>query len=231
MNLPVVISLQYENNFLKFQVNPEKLKKDIPSESNTVDIEGIGQIGIPTYPKLATITISSFFWQDKNILPSALYVSWLEKWQKSKKPAKLIVTMLNYSMYVTCEHFWHERRAGEESDIYYELSLQEYRPYGAKFVNVQNPVDYFEKLINANLDVPILIDIPRPQRTNNKAKIENPYVVENNETLVLIARAITGKSEDWKKIYENNKEKLGNFISGDEEIPAGTEINVPEELL
>jgi len=40
---------------------------------------------------------------------------------------------------VTCEHFNYEIRAGEESDVYYELRLKEYRPFGAKTINFASP--------------------------------------------------------------------------------------------
>lgn len=232
--IPIIISLQYDRYFLKFQVNPQNLKKSIPSESTTVNIEGLGEVGIPTTPKLARIDLRSFFWQDRNLIPVSFYVTWLERWQKSKKPAKLIITRLNYSMYVTCESFSHERRAGEENDIYYELSLQEYRPYGAKKIGVQTPLGLFDKLLQLgdDLTLPVLIDIPRPDRSNSsKEKIENPYKTKENENLISITKKIRGTSAGWKDLYEENKVALGNIIAEGNEIPANIELTIPSGWL
>ena len=231
MDIPVLIFLQYENNILKFQVNPESIGKDIQSKGRSVNIEGLGEVNAPQSPSLATMQIKSFFWQDKNLLPTALYVAWLEKWQKSKKPAKFIITRLNYSMYVTCERFFHEKRAGEEEDVYYELDLKEYRQYGAKRVSTVESKSIFDKFIALDLAVPVLIDIPRPGRTNTMKTGVNPYITKEGETLSSIARKVTGTSSLWKKIYDANEQVLGNIIGDFQEIPVGTSLTIPLELL
>ena len=77
LKIPIVITLSYGANLLKIPVNPESLDRNIPSNSRTVNIEGIGEVSIPTTPKLSKISIKSFFWQDRNILPSSAYISWL----------------------------------------------------------------------------------------------------------------------------------------------------------
>ena len=59
--IPIYIFLSYGKNVLKLPINPENLKVERGSESETAEIEGIGQIGEPSTPKLAKITLSSFF--------------------------------------------------------------------------------------------------------------------------------------------------------------------------
>ena len=228
--IPIYIVLQYGHNVLKFPINPDNLTKEIPSESETVDIEGLGQVSIQTTPKLAKIKISSFFWHQNNLVPAFQYVAWLEKWQKSKKPANLIVTRLNYSMEVTCESFSHWINAGEERDVYFDLQLQEYRPYGARKLNVVKNESLLQKLkdIKESLTSPILVEIPRPTRgSTKKPEITNPYVTKPNQTLISITRTITGKSSEWRLLYEENIETLGNEIIENGEIPAGTKLNLP----
>lgn len=231
-DIPIFITLQYGINVLKFPINPDNLTKEISSESETVDIEGIGQIGIPTTPKLARISINSLFWKQINYVPPAMYVAWLEKWQKSKKPALLIVTRFNYSMQVTCESFKHWINAGEEDDVYFELQLQEYRPYGAKKLNViknQNLLNGL-KVAKDILTSPILIEIPRPTRSNtNKSEINNPYTVLENETISTITKKITGQTDEWELLYEQNSDKLGDIYAEKSEIPAGTLLTLPNK--
>lgn len=232
--IPIYIILQYSFYSLKFPINPDNLTTDIPSESETVDIEGLGEVSIPTSPKLAKLTINSFFWHQNNLVPASQYVTWLEKWQKSKKPANLIVTRLNYSMQVTCENFKHWINAGEEKDVYFELQLQEYRPYGARKLNNVKNKTILQNLKNIKelSTSPILVEIPRPIRNSTiKAEIVNPYVTKPNETLISITKTITGFTDDWKLLYDENKEQLGNIIAEAGEISEGTKLNLPSKWL
>lgn len=229
--IPIYIILSYSFYTLKFPINPESIKKEIPSNSTTEEIEGIGQISVPKTPDLAKITIESFFWQDKNHLPSSMYVNWLEKWQKSKKPATLIVTRLNYSMLVTCEQFAHWVNAGEEEDIYFTLELQEYRPHGAKKLGIKTNKTLLETLKNAKdlATSPILFEIPRNTRDKtSKQTFTNPYTTLKNETLSGISKKITGASENWIDLYNENKEELGDIFEESAEIPEGTKLKLPD---
>lgn len=231
--IPIYITLQYGKNVLKFPVNPDTLPKEIPSESEIVDIEGIGEVGIPpNKPKLAKFTIKSFFWHEKNLLPSSLYVAWIEKWQKSGKPANFIVTRLNYSMQVTCESFRHWINAGEEKDIYFELQLQEFRPYGAKKLNVvqnKNLLQKVQDVIDSKIP-PVLVEIPRPSRNSvNKTEFTNPYTTATNDTLMSITKNITGSTDEWKLLYDENVEIIGNILSDSNSIPSGTKLILPNK--
>lgn len=244
--IPIYIILQYEMYSLQFPVNPESIKKDVASAANTEEVEGIGQISIPKTPELARISINSFFWQgqsyisaiqDKkwsgnNITPSSMYVEWLEQWQRSKKPANLIITRLNYSMKVTCENFSHWINAGEESDIYFSLDLLEYRPHGAKKLTGKKNSNLLEKLktINNLKAFPAVYQIPRRTRDEiTKPAITNPYTVKRGDTLLTITRKITNSSEEWKKLYDANKTELGDAFDFELSIKEGTKLTLPEE--
>lgn len=230
--IPIYIILQYGINTLKFPINPETIKKDISSNADTEDIEGIGQVSTPKTPDLAKITIDSFFWQGENYLPSAMYVNWLEKWQKSKKPANLIVTRLNYSMQVTCENFNHWINAGEETDVYFTLDLLEYRPHGAKRLGVKTNPNLLNTLKNIKdlATSPILFEIPRKTRNStNKQTFTNPYTTVRNETLLSISKKITSSSENWKMLYDENKSELGDIFDSGSIIPEGTQLKLPDD--
>lgn len=240
VDIPIYISLQYGSNFLKFPINPDNLTKDVPSNSENVNIEGLGEVGIPTKPKLSKITIKSFFWHQNNLVPPFLYVDWLERWQNSKKPATLIVTRFNYSMQVTCENFRHWINAGEEKDIYFELQLKEYRPYGAKKLNAKTQLTPYSQLISNLNEISdklsntpfILVDIPRPTRNNiKKEEIKNPYITKDNETILTITKKITGTTEEWKLLYDENIEVLGNLIAENNEIKVGTSLILPKKWI
>lgn len=230
--IPIYITLQYGYYTLKFPINPDNLTKDIPSESESVEIEGIGEVSVPTKPKLAKISIKSFFWHQNNLTPSSMYVAWLEKWQKSKKPANLVVTRLNYSMQVTCENFKHWINAGEEKDIYFELDLKEYRPYGAKKLNVVNTKSILQKLqeVKDLATPPVLVEIPRPSRNSTKkSEITNPYTALKNDTILKICKKITGSTDEWSLLYNENKTLLGDMLVQFDEIIVGTKLTLPNK--
>lgn len=236
--IPIYIFLSYEKKTLKFPINPESLKVDTDSGSSSVEIEGLGEVSVTTTPKLSKISISSFFWQQKNLIPTSMYVNWLKQWQKSKKPAKLIVTRLNYSMQVTCESFSHEMKAGEERDVYFELSMREFRPYGAKTLKAEKNQTKLERIkeklgIAANFAPPVLVEVPRPARGKSGAEtIGNIFTTTTGITSICaISKKITGSTENWKKIYDENQYTLGDIFGNGEEIPVGTKIKVPSEYV
>lgn len=218
--IPIYIILQYDIFLMKFPINPSELKMENVSESEEVEVEGVGKVAIPKRTGLAKIKIESFFWHQNNMVPGALYVKWLNLWRERGKPAKLIVTRFNYSMEVICENFTHSIKAGEEKDIYFILSLKEYRPYGAKKIKTYEGRS--EKDVNA-----VLIDVPVPNRSSTRKKTySNPYVVLKNESIMGITKKITGTSEKWNELYEMNKVKLGDIFS-DSELQEGTELILP----
>ena len=233
--IPIYIFLSYGVNTLKFPINPENLKVDIDSASTTEEIEGLGEISIPTTPRLAKVSISSFFWHRENLLPPFLYVNWLKKWQASREAAKLIVTRLNYSMLVTCESFSYDLRAGEEKDIYFELSMQEYRPHKAKYLQTVDNAGILQKVASAidSATLPVLVEIPRPTRgRTTKETVGNVFkTVTGWTTLCAVAKKLTGSTENWKEIFDANQEELGDLICEDGDIPPGTEIKVPQKYV
>lgn len=232
--IPIYITLTYNKwKTLKFPINPEILKKVIPSSAKTVDIVGLGEVSVPQTPKLAEMTIDSFFWQElSTLIPPALYVNWLEEWQKSKKPAFMVVTRFNFSMWVTCENFEHWINAGEEEDVYYTLSLKEYRHYGAKKIKgntnskLVNAINTVMSAVGKFAGYAVCVDIPRPSRVSNKEVINNPYTVQKNDTISTITKKITGSDENWKELYIENKEIIGDSLM--EGLVVGTKLTLPE---
>ena len=233
--IPIYIFLSYGVNTLKFPINPENLKIDIDSGAATEEIEGIGEISIPKSPKLAQLSIRSFFWHRVNLHPPSLYVNWLKKWQASREEAKLIVTRFNYSMLVTCERFSYDMRAGEEKDVYFELDLREYRSYGARRLGVIDADSIISKVAGAidSATIPVLVEIPRPTRGSTTMEtVGNVFkTVTGYTTLCAVAKKLTGSTENWKEIFDANQEALGDLICDEGEIPVGTEIKVPQKYV
>ena len=236
--IPIYITLTYNKwNTLKFPINPDVLKKVIPSSSESVNIVGLGEVSVPQTPKLAEMTINSFFWQElSTLVPPALYVNWLEEWQKSKKPAFMVVTRFNFSMWVTCENFEHWINAGEEEDIYYTLSLKEYKHYGAKRIKgnsnskLINTINTVMKAVGKYAGYAVCVDIPKSSRTQNKEVVYNPYTVMEGDTLSSISKKITGDTNNWNDLYIQNKEILGDMVLSDGLI-VGSKLTLPDSWI
>lgn len=58
------IIFEYEEKKLILPVNPDKVKVSKPSPSQRVDVVGIGEVSVPQTRKLASVSISSLFWED-----------------------------------------------------------------------------------------------------------------------------------------------------------------------
>lgn len=238
----IYIILEYDGGSIRFPINPDKLKEDISSESLTEKISGIGEVSIPQTPSLRQISFSSFFWKAKDSIDPSRYVEWLKRWQRSKKPAHLTVSKIGWDMMVTCENFSNWTNAGEEDDIYFELSLKEYREYSAHKVTVlngkimddatfnsvfgkSNDDDVYEILYGS-----VQLSSPIPTRSNyNKESVPNVIVTKNDDSIVRISKFAGGSTSNWNDIYENNREVFGEMVNL-ETITSGIPLEVPESL-
>lgn len=58
------IMFEYGEKKLILPVNPERVDIKKPSQSQKVEVIGIGEVSVPQKRKLATVSINSFFWED-----------------------------------------------------------------------------------------------------------------------------------------------------------------------
>ena len=222
----VKVTLEYNHSSITFPINPEQLKEIISSDSVTEKIENIGEISIPQTPSLSTITFESFFWADRDTKKPSYYVNWIKNWQKSRKPAELTVSRFNWNMKVTCESFSHWVNAGEENDIYFQISLKEYREYGAKRVKLTNGqyvIDEagFQKMLSnaetydddGNV-VPVTFDSPRATRSQtSKPPMPNYVYTAEDDSITSLTKKYTGDTANWEDFYETDKKIFGDSFS------------------
>ena len=240
----VEVSLSYAGNSLTFPINPEVLKDVINSSSLTESVEALGEISIPQLPALSTITFQSFFsskykvkeefanvGQGKIISPIT-YVKWIKNWQASRQPAKFVVSELNWNKTVTCESFSYWVNAGEENEIYFDISLKEYREYGAKRTTLAeyNIDDAYYRQVLGNADDtsqnPVTFSATRRIREKTeKDSVPNYVYMDDNDSIVTVAKKYGGGTKAMPDLYENNKstlaETLGVTIG---EMKAGTDV-------
>ena len=234
---PINVTIEYDSGSVTFPVNPETLKQTISSQSVTETIEAMGEISIPQRPSLTEITFESFFWADlEDENKPKRYILWLKRWQKSRKPARLIVSRLDwFSMNVTCENLSYWVNAGEEKDIYFEITLKEYKQYQAQEVKLLHGNIASEATLEAILGnaetvetevlAPVIMQKPSVTRTNiNKPPIKTIIETKDDDSIVAITRRTVGDSSKWKTLYEDNKEAVSVIATSEfvgTQIPLG----------
>lgn len=131
---------------LQLPVNPETIKVSNPGGIDNYNIVNIGDIIRPKIPGLRTWTFNSVFLQNafnplnntNLVWPPMYYVKTIQNWMKERKVLKftinsvgLLISFISPSNYeVLIDKFDYEERGGEPGDIYYSLSLRQYRRYG-----------------------------------------------------------------------------------------------------
>lgn len=198
--------LSYNNNAekLRLPVNPNGISVTSPFGITDVDVTHIGAFSIFGERGLKDVSFSSFFPLDYSSsyceytdfpMPTEC-VKTIEGWRDKKKPIRLVVTGTDINIAVTVRDFKLDyEKAGEMGDIYYTLTLKEYR---------------FQK---ESKSVEIATDKPqtksqqkaaeRPAKLNPKSAANKTYTVKSGDSL----SKVFGK--DWRKVYEANKKVIG----------------------
>lgn len=209
--------LEHGGRRVTLPVNPGNLTISREGGNENAELVAVGEIAVLRKPRLAKVAISSFFPAGKYPFASEggtpkENVEFIQAFSGSAKPGRLIVTELGENMQVGVERFEYDRRAGEHEDVYYTLELTEWRPYGAKTLELSEDGE--------------LIEQPE-ERPDEAPKPEaQSYEVSAGDSLWAIARRYG--DGDWRALYELNKAVIG----GDPGlIKPGQELKLPEDWL
>lgn len=189
------LSIIRESSSIVFPINPPEIETAADGNNQVVNIVSLGDIVVPGEKGLATYNIESYFpaeYDPQN------YVNFIMDWWDSKKPARFVAEGLDIDSQVIVESFVPTRKAGEESDIYYSLELKQYRPYGAKIIEIPTAGE------NAALPV-------AENRVDDSPPVPQTYTVKAGDSLWAITKRMGGESGDnWNALYQANKEIIGN---------------------
>lgn len=131
---------------LKIPVNPETVEIKYPSNDKEYDVLGIGKVTVQRRPGLKEVSWESFFPGDR----SAPYVNTrskdpeycvkqIERAMKRKKKGRLIISrsgLYDTNMRCTVSEFKTTDKGGEPKDIYYSITLKEYRDFSPQIVSI-----------------------------------------------------------------------------------------------
>lgn len=217
MNNLISFIIESAGGSITLPVNPENLNIARSGNNAFEEIVSLGEVAVLRTPKLATIEISSFFPFEK--LPFATdsgnprkYIDFIQKMWNGKKTGRLIVTSINENMEIAVNDFEYDRKAGEHEDVYYKLSLTEYRPYGAKALTLKEDGKTAEQA--------------EPNRSKeDKPPTGDKYSVKPGDSLWKIAKQNAPKGASWQELYDLNEGIIG---ANPNLIKPGQELVFPE---
>lgn len=186
------ISLTQGGTTILFPVLPSEYNVSDSQNNTTVNINATGEINLLGMPNLTEISWDGFFpaqdddyVQNLSMSPIEYVQALLRMKEKGVCDLHLMDVMADH---VTIESFAYKEQDGT-GDIYYSISLKKYI--------------YIDQ--NGIVATEVATSRPNPE-TPREGK---EYTVKSGDSLWQIARKQNGNS-DWKTIYENNKETIGD---------------------
>lgn len=140
------IYLKFGSRKMTIPVNPEEITVSYPTDNKEYDIIGIGKVVVPRKPALKEVSWESFFpsgtrdpYVDHDADDPQDYVKKIENAMKSKQTIRLIITrdeLYDTNMRCIVSEFETTDKGGEPGDMYYSITLQEYRDYSPEVVSI-----------------------------------------------------------------------------------------------
>lgn len=192
------------NKRIQLPVNPETVSVRSPFGFEDVPVAQLGEITVIGDVMLRELSFSSFFPRDYNPtyceysnLPRPMDLhNLLERWKRERKPIRFVMTGTINNFDVTIRDFTVEpEKAGSPGDIYYSMTLKEFRHVTVKKVKES---DGKTKITKTD-------ERPAPPPAPNPS-----YGVKSGDSLWKIAAREYGDGSKWRKIYDANKSVIGN---------------------
>lgn len=191
-----------------FPVNPDGISVSSPFGYEDIELSNLGEYTISSNSRLKEYSMSSLFPKQYNASYceySNLKDPWecvklIEKWQRSGKPVRFIVTNTPINIAVTIRSFDYEERGGEPGDIYFTLDLKEY-----VFITVAKKGDNATSGSGSATTPKLQTSAQRP----TTREVPKSYTVKAGDSLFKIAANVYGKGDDWRKIYDKNAKAIG----------------------
>lgn len=202
-------------------VNPEEIQWDLPTESATYNVLGIGQVEILQGTNLQEVQVEGFLpkykhhfvYEDAMDLPD--YIERLRKMEEENEVVHFVYTgdTQDINFFGSVHDLNLTERGGDVGVWHYSFVFREWRDYSAK--QIQKPSDTGGK--------------KRPKKKNPEPKQSQggKYTVKKGDNLHRIAKQTLGDSSRWRELYALNKDiiKNPNLIYPGQEFQLPTNSN------
>lgn len=185
---------------LQLPVNPASVSVSSPYGFEDVNVARLGEITIFGERGQREISFETFFPRNYNVtyceytrVPApATAVATIEKMRASRKPIRFNITGTKVSYNVTIREFEIEpERAASPGDIYFSMTLKEYREVTVKKIDAKKKTS------------------SKQRPSSSKAPKPKTYTVKRGDNLWKIAKRYYGSGSKWPKIYNANKKVIG----------------------
>ncbi|MGF9711619.1 LysM peptidoglycan-binding domain-containing protein [Paenibacillus naphthalenovorans] len=216
---------------LQLPVNPESIRITTSQGYEDVEVTQLGEYTVIGDEKLREFTFSSFFPREYHpsyceyagFRPPWEIVRMVESWMTSGRPMRFTLTGQIYgdnfteifNTPATIRNFSYEERGGAVGDIYYDLTLKEYR-----FIEFQRI-----KTMTAAVDsVSVTTEAERPDTSDKLTE----YTVVSGDSLFKIASksSVYADGDQWRRIYSANKTLIGPNPNA---IKPGQKLVIPRD--
>lgn len=146
LNNKCAVYLVFGSRKMRIPVNPEEIEIERPTDNKTFDVIGLGEIVVPRKPSLQAASWESFFpgedadpYVNPEHMPPEEYVQQIESALKEQTVCRLVITregMPYTNMQCIVSEFKTTDKGGEPNDLYYSISLKEYRDYAPEMVAI-----------------------------------------------------------------------------------------------
>ena len=140
------IYLKFGGTKMILPVNPEEITIKHPTDNKEYDVIGLGQIVVQRKPSLKEVSWEGFFpasTSDPYVNSGADspedYIKKIQSALKAKQKIRLIITrskLYDTNMRCIVSDFETTDKGGEPGDMYYSITLQEYKDYSPQTVTI-----------------------------------------------------------------------------------------------
>lgn len=217
---------------IQLPVNPETVTVSTEQQYDDLEVSKIGEYTVIGDEKLKEFSFESFLPRDYN--PSfceyeSIPAPWdvvkkLERWRNERDPCRFIVTNTSINYAVTIRDFEYDpERAGNPGDIFFRLTLKEYR--FLEFEEVDVPEAPENEIEEEETETATAKRKQKKERPNEQKPGES-YTVDSGDNLSKIALKYQNQGVDvsWEDIYERNKDTIGKDPN---QIQPGMDLTIP----
>ena len=195
-NRVIELSVRNREEVIVLPVNPPSVEFTEKQLNQTISLLNTGEVNLKGERGLKYTKLSSFFPSAKSPFyknakkKPAKYIAMLQDWKTSKEVVRVIISDMKINLAMIIDEFAFSMREGDE-DVYYTISLSEYR-----ILNV--PSVQTVKKVKSNG----LLSRPDPAISGGK------YTVVTGDTLWGIAQKKYGNGSAYMKIYNTNSKTI-----------------------